>query len=39
LENLAGQAQYSEIEKELLAVLQERMILDYDHLPPPILER
>lgn len=39
LENVAGQSQYSEIERELLAVLQERMILDYDHLPPPMLER
>jgi N-sulfoglucosamine sulfohydrolase len=36
LNNLAGQAQYHETERELKAALQEKMILDYDYLPLPL---
>jgi arylsulfatase A-like enzyme len=36
LENLAGRPELAKIERELKVVLAEKMILDYDFLPPPI---
>lgn len=38
LENLAGRKEYREVQEELMAALQEKMILDYDFLPPPMGE-
>ena len=39
LTNLAGQAQYRSIERELKVALQEKMILDYDYLPLPLADK
>jgi N-sulfoglucosamine sulfohydrolase len=36
LTNLAGLPEHAAIQKELTLALQEKMILDYDHLPPPL---
>jgi hypothetical protein len=36
LENLAGRPELAKVERELKVVLAEKMILDYDFLPPPI---
>lgn len=36
LNNLAGKPEHAGIQKELTEALQEKMILDYDHLPPPL---
>lgn len=38
LRNLSGRPEAGEAERELLAALQEKMILDYDFLPPPMSE-
>jgi len=39
LTNLAGQPEYREIEHDLKAALQEKMILDYDYLPLPLADK
>ncbi len=36
LENLAGRAEHSKIERELKVLLAEKMIVDYDYLPLPV---
>lgn len=38
LNNVAGQPGYAEIEKQLKRALQEKMVTDYDFLPPPFDE-
>ena len=38
LENLAGRPEASEAQRELLIALTEKMITDYDFLPPPLNE-
>lgn len=38
LENLAGRAEYRDVQEELMLAMHEKMILDYDFLPPPIAE-
>jgi N-sulfoglucosamine sulfohydrolase len=38
LENVAGKPETSEVQRELLIALQEKMIVDYDFLPPPMNE-
>ncbi len=38
LNNLAGQANYARVEEELKIALQEKMVTDYDFLPPPFNE-
>jgi len=38
LENVFGRAEYAEAQRELLIALQEKMITDYDFLPPPLNE-
>ena len=38
LNNLAGRAEYREVQEELMLALQEKMITDYDFLPPPMAE-
>jgi arylsulfatase A-like enzyme len=35
-ENLAGQPAVAEVEAQLKAIMQEKMILDFDFLPPPM---
>ncbi len=35
LHNLAGKPEYRDVQRELVAALQEKMILDYDYLPLP----
>lgn len=36
LNNLAGKPEFAAVERELKVALSEKMILDYDFLPPPI---
>jgi hypothetical protein len=36
LENIAGQPGTDAVMKQLMAIMQEKMILDYDFLPPPM---
>ena len=36
LDNLAGRPEVAKVERELKVALAEKMILDYDFLPPPI---
>ncbi|MBK5290309.1 MAG: sulfatase-like hydrolase/transferase [Acidobacteriia bacterium] len=36
LNNVAGRQEYAAIERELKLALQEKMITDYDFLPPPV---
>jgi arylsulfatase A-like enzyme len=36
LNNLAGQAQYEGVQQELALALTEKMIADFDFLPPPV---
>ena len=36
LKNLANVAEFQPIQRELMIALQEKMILDYDFLPPPM---
>jgi arylsulfatase A-like enzyme len=38
LNNLAGQDQYRDIQQTLMAVMQEKMITDYDFVPPVLNE-
>lgn len=38
LENLAGRSELDQVQRELLAALQEKMVTDYDFLPPPMTE-
>ena len=38
LRNLAGRRAVRDTERELLVALQEKMIVDYDFLPPPMSE-
>jgi arylsulfatase A-like enzyme len=38
LQNVAGQPEYAEVERELKVALHEKMILDYDYLPLPLNE-
>ncbi len=38
LHNLAGQAEYKDAQQTLMAVLQEKLITDYDYVPPVIQE-
>lgn len=38
LHNLAGQAQYRDVQQTLMAVLQEKLITDYDFVPPVVDE-
>ncbi|MDQ6758629.1 MAG: sulfatase [Acidobacteriota bacterium] len=38
LTNLAGKAEYKDIEQTLLAAMQEKMITDYDFVPPALTE-
>ncbi len=38
LNNLAGQPEYAKIEEDLKIALQEKMVADYDFLPPPFDE-
>ncbi|MEZ5401818.1 MAG: sulfatase [Bryobacteraceae bacterium] len=38
LDNVAGQAPYAAIQRELMVALQEKMIVDYDFLPLPLAE-
>ncbi|MGH9631453.1 MAG: sulfatase/phosphatase domain-containing protein, partial [Bryobacteraceae bacterium] len=38
LRNLAGRPETQQVQRELLIALQEKMILDYDFLPPPMSE-
>lgn len=38
LNNVAGQPEYAEIENQLKRALQEKMVTDYDFLPPPFDE-
>ncbi len=38
LNNLAGSPEYREVQQELLAALHEKMVTDYDFLPPPVEE-
>ena len=35
LNNLAGSPETAEVQRELLLALQEKMIIDFDYLPPP----
>jgi N-sulfoglucosamine sulfohydrolase len=37
LNNLAGRKEYAEVQQELALALSEKMILDYDFLPPPVM--
>ncbi|MDB6025605.1 MAG: arylsulfatase family protein [Verrucomicrobiales bacterium] len=39
LTNLAGKPEYKQIEHELKAALQEKMIVDYDYLPLPLADK
>lgn len=36
LENIAAQPGTEAVLKQLMAIMQEKMILDYDFLPPPM---
>jgi len=38
LHNVAGQAEYKDMQQTLMAVLQEKLITDYDYVPPVINE-
>jgi hypothetical protein len=38
LDNLAGRPETAQQQRELMIALQEKMILDYDFLPPPMAE-
>ena len=38
LENLAGRPEHQEVQRDLMVALNEKMILDYDFLPPPMNE-
>ncbi|MBM3761546.1 MAG: sulfatase [Acidobacteria bacterium] len=38
LNNVAGLPEYSQVEEELKVALQEKMVRDYDFLPPPFNE-
>ncbi|HET8549022.1 MAG TPA: sulfatase [Bryobacteraceae bacterium] len=38
LDNVAGRAETAQTQRELMMALQEKMILDYDFLPPPMAE-
>jgi N-sulfoglucosamine sulfohydrolase len=38
LNNVAGKPEYSKVEEELKVALQEKMVKDYDFLPPPFNE-
>jgi hypothetical protein len=38
LDNLAGRPEVAKVERELKVALAEKMILDYDFLPPPITD-
>lgn len=38
LQNLAGKAEYREVEQKLMAALQEKMLTDYDFVPPVLYE-
>ena len=38
LNNLAGQTEHAKVEEELKVALQEKMVADYDFLPPPFNE-
>jgi N-sulfoglucosamine sulfohydrolase len=38
LNNVAGQPDYAAVEEELKTALQEKMVTDYDFLPPPFNE-
>jgi arylsulfatase A-like enzyme len=38
LSNLAGRAEYKDVEQTLKAAMQEKMILDYDYVPPVLNE-
>ena len=38
LTNLAGKPELAKVERELKVALTEKMILDYDFLPPPITD-
>ncbi len=37
MENLAGRPELATVERELKLALQEKMILDYDFLPLPLI--
>jgi N-sulfoglucosamine sulfohydrolase len=39
LTNLAGDPKFKNVEQELKAALQEKMILDYDYLPLPLADK
>lgn len=39
LNNLAGKREFAKVEHELKAALQEKMILDYDYLPLPLVDK
>jgi N-sulfoglucosamine sulfohydrolase len=38
LHNLAGQPEYRDVQQTLMAVLQEKLITDYDYVPPVLME-
>jgi arylsulfatase A-like enzyme len=38
LNNVAGKAEYAKVEEDLKIALQEKMVTDYDFLPPPFNE-
>jgi hypothetical protein len=38
LNNLAGKPEFRQIQRSLTAALQEKMILDYDFVQPPVAD-
>ena len=37
MENLVGRKEVAEVQQELMVALTEKMITDYDFLPPPLM--
>ena len=38
LHNVAGQAEFRDVQQTLMAALQEKLITDYDYVPPVLNE-